>query len=77
MGDLGGRYVSTQGPTSVEVRAGGSLVVVLVITALNLDTPPGLTLYGWRKHHELRLIHQQAPDPLVAHGLRVPSPSDR
>jgi hypothetical protein len=35
-------------------HAVGGLVVLLVITALNVFKPPGLTPYGWRKQQELR-----------------------
>lgn len=33
-------------------HAGGGLLVLLVITALNVYKPPGLTPYGWRKQRE-------------------------
>lgn len=35
-------------------HSGGGLVVLLVITALNVYKPPGLTPYGWRKQQEER-----------------------
>ena len=35
-------------------HAVGGLVVLLVITALNVSKPHGLTPYGWRKQQELR-----------------------
>jgi hypothetical protein len=35
-------------------HAVGGLVVLLVITALNVYKPQGLTPYGWRKQQELR-----------------------
>jgi hypothetical protein len=35
-------------------HAVGGLVVLLVITALNVYKPHGLTPYGWRKQQELR-----------------------
>ena len=35
-------------------HAVGGLVVLLVITALNVFKPKGLTPYGWRKQQELR-----------------------
>ena len=35
-------------------HAVGGLVVLLVITALNVYKPQGLTPYGWRKHQEAR-----------------------
>ena len=34
------------------VHAGGGLLVLLVITALNVYKPRGMTPYGWRKQHE-------------------------
>jgi hypothetical protein len=36
------------------LHAGGGLLVLLVVTALNVYKPPGLTPYGWRKQHEER-----------------------
>jgi hypothetical protein len=39
-------------------RAGGGLLVLLVITALNVYKPQGLTPYGWRKQHERRAVSQ-------------------
>src|SRR5918999_1828552 len=39
-------------------HAGGGLLVLLVITALNVYKPRGLTPYGWRKHHERRVVSQ-------------------
>ncbi|HXF61050.1 MAG TPA: hypothetical protein VNK95_05500 [Caldilineaceae bacterium] len=36
------------------LHAGGGLLVLLVITALNVVKPRGLTPYGWRKQHERR-----------------------
>ena len=38
------------------VHAGGGLLVLLVITALNVYKPRGLTPYGWRKQHEQRVV---------------------
>jgi hypothetical protein len=35
-------------------HAGGGLLLLLVITALNVFKPRGLTPYGWRKQHEQR-----------------------
>jgi hypothetical protein len=32
--------------------------VLLVITALNVYKPPGMTRYGWRKQHEERTVSQ-------------------
>jgi len=37
---------------------GLGLVVLLVIQALNVYKPRGLTRYGWRKQHEQRTIRQ-------------------
>jgi hypothetical protein len=39
-------------------HAGGGLLVLLVITALNVYKPRGLTPYGWRKQHERRAVSQ-------------------
>ena len=41
------------------VHAGGGLLVLLVITALNVYKPRGLTPYGWRKQHEERRSRQE------------------
>jgi hypothetical protein len=40
------------------LHAGGGLLVLLVITALNVYKPRGLTPYGWRKQHERRAVSQ-------------------
>ncbi|GIW07540.1 MAG: hypothetical protein KatS3mg060_2345 [Dehalococcoidia bacterium] len=45
LGELGGDLV----------HSGGGLLVLLVITALNVYKPRGLTPYGWRKQHEQRM----------------------
>jgi hypothetical protein len=37
---------------------GVGLLVLLVITALNVYKPRGLTPYGWRKQHEQRTVSQ-------------------
>jgi hypothetical protein len=39
-------------------HAGGGLLVLLVITVLNVYKPRGMTLYGWRKQHERRVVSQ-------------------
>ncbi|HYP40707.1 MAG TPA: DUF2269 domain-containing protein [Chloroflexia bacterium] len=39
-------------------HAVGGLLVLLVITALNVYKPRGMTPYGWRKQHEQRTISQ-------------------
>jgi hypothetical protein len=39
-------------------HAGGGLLVLLVITALNVYKPRGLTPYRWRKQHERRAVSQ-------------------
>jgi hypothetical protein len=36
------------------LHAGGGLLVLLVITALNVYKPQGMTPYGWSKQHEER-----------------------
>ncbi len=36
--------------------AGAALLVLLVITALSVYKPRGLTPYGWRKLHEQRPV---------------------
>jgi hypothetical protein len=40
-------------------HAGGALLVLLVITALNVYKPQGLTPYGWRKQDEERRRRQE------------------
>jgi hypothetical protein len=42
------------------LHAGGGLLVLLVITALNVYKPQGMTPYGWRKQHEER---RTRPEP--------------
>jgi hypothetical protein len=37
-------------------HAAGGLLVLLVITALNVYKPQGMTPYGWRKQHEQRTL---------------------
>ena len=39
-------------------HAGGGLLVLLVITALNVYKPRGMTPYGWRKQQEQRRVSQ-------------------
>lgn len=34
--------------------SGAALVVLLVLTALSVYKPQGMTPYGWRKQHEQR-----------------------
>lgn len=41
--------------TSVRTHAAGGLVVLLVLVALSIYKPKGVTRYGWRKQHEQRL----------------------
>ncbi len=38
------------------LHAGGGLLVLLVIQALNVYKPRGMTPYGWRKQHEQRTV---------------------
>lgn len=40
------------------VHAGGGLLVLLVVTALNVYKPRGMTAYGWRKQREQRAVSQ-------------------
>ena len=40
------------------LHAGVGLLVLLVITALNVYKPRGMTRYGWRKQHEERTVSQ-------------------
>ena len=40
------------------IHAGGGLLVLLAITALNVYKPRGMTPYGWRKQHEQRTASQ-------------------
>jgi hypothetical protein len=40
------------------LHAGGGLLVLLVITALNVYKPRGMTPYGWHKQHEQRKVSQ-------------------
>jgi len=40
------------------LHPGVGLLVLLVITALNVYKPPGLTPYGWRKEHAQRSVSQ-------------------
>lgn len=40
------------------VHSIGGTVVLLLITALNVYKPRGLTPYGWRKQHEQRTMRQ-------------------
>ena len=40
------------------LHPGGGLLVLLVITALNVYKPRGLTRYGWRKQQEERTVSQ-------------------
>jgi hypothetical protein len=42
----------TAGPGGDLFHAGGGLLVLLAITALNVYKPRGMTPYGWRKQHE-------------------------
>ncbi len=44
------------------VHAGGGLLILLVITALNVYKPRGLTPYGWRKQHERRPAPVREPE---------------
>ena len=39
-------------------HASGGLLVLLVILALNVYKPRGLTPYGWRKQHEEQMVSQ-------------------
>lgn len=38
------------------LHAGAGMLVLLVIQVLNVYKPRGLTPYGWRKHHEQRMV---------------------
>lgn len=40
------------------VAAGAALVVLLVLTALSVYKPPGMTAFGWRKLREQRAMPQ-------------------
>jgi hypothetical protein len=40
------------------VAAGAALLVLLVLTALSVYKPQGMTRYGWRKQHEQRALSQ-------------------
>ena len=40
--------------TSIRTHAAGGLVVLLVLVALSIYKPKGVTRYGWRKQHERR-----------------------
>jgi hypothetical protein len=40
------------------LHPGVGLLVLLVITALNVYKPRGMTRYGWRKQHEERTVSQ-------------------
>jgi hypothetical protein len=40
------------------LHAGVGLLVLLVIQALNVYKPQGMTPYGWRKQHEQRKVSQ-------------------
>ena len=42
-------------------HAGGGLMVLLVITALNMYKPQGMTPYGWRKQQEERARLSRRP----------------
>lgn len=42
------------------LHAGVGLLVLLVIQALNVYKPQGMTPYGWRKQHEQRRTSQQS-----------------
>jgi hypothetical protein len=45
------------------LHAGGGLLVLLVVTALNVYKPQGLTPYSWRKQHEeRRTLHEPRPE---------------
>jgi hypothetical protein len=48
LGGLGGDFL----------HPGVGLLVLLVITALNVYKPRGMTRYGWRKQHEERTVSQ-------------------
>jgi hypothetical protein len=48
LGELGGDLL----------HPGVGLLVLLVITALNVYKPRGMTRYGWRKQHEERTVSQ-------------------
>jgi hypothetical protein len=40
---------------SLRLHAAGGLVVLLVLVALSIYKPRGMTRYGWRRQHEQRL----------------------
>jgi hypothetical protein len=46
------------------VHPGLGLVVLLVITALNVYKPHGLTRHGWRKQQQRRRQHEQPTAPV-------------
>jgi hypothetical protein len=48
LGELGGDLL----------HPGVGLLLLLVITALNVYKPRGMTRYGWRKQHEARTVSQ-------------------
>jgi hypothetical protein len=48
LGELGGDLL----------HPGVGLLLLLVITALNVYKPRGMTRYGWRMQHEARTVSQ-------------------
>jgi hypothetical protein len=40
------------------VASGAALLALLVLTALSVYKPQGMTRYGWRKQHEQRALSQ-------------------
>jgi hypothetical protein len=54
VGHSGGEHGGDQqrsGPAGDFLHAGGGLVVLLAVTALNVYKPRGLTPYGWRRQY--------------------------
>ena len=60
-------------PRSDFLHAGGGLVVLLFVTALNVYKPRGLTPYGWRKQNEAISASGSARRPRIPPAPRPPS----
>jgi hypothetical protein len=58
-------------------HAGGGLVVLLAIAALNVYKPRGLTPYGWRKQQEERARPAQRASGASARGVSSPALATR
>ena len=52
-------------------HATGGLVVLIVLVALSIYKPRGLTRYGWRKHHEQPNAPSQADRHLLSRIARL------